>query len=91
MTKEEALRNLLKKQTHPLLKTRFEAGLSELVSERLTTVGIAEDDSEIYATQVRPGVGALRAVLPRSEYPELYRLHDEASRIHGKRLGSKGG
>lgn len=78
-TKEQALSRTLSERTVPLLQQRFEAGLTELVTGDPDDV---KDDGEIYAVMMKPeGAGAYRTTLPRSEFPDLYRLHDERNRL----------
>lgn len=80
--KEGVLNRTLSERSLPLLQQRFEAGMSEHVNEDPSTSGDPKDEGEIYAVMMKPeGSGAYRTVLPRSEYPDLYRLHDERNRL----------
>ena len=79
--KESALNRTLSERTVPLLQQRFVAGLTELVTGDPDSAE-AKDDGEIYAVMEKPeGAGAYRTTLPRSEFPDLYRLHDERDRL----------
>jgi hypothetical protein len=80
-SKESTLNRLLSERTVPILQQRFDAGLTEPFLEDPSSVE-ARNGEEIYAVMMKPeGAGAYRTALPRSDYPDLYRLHDERNRL----------
>jgi hypothetical protein len=88
--KREALADVVEKISGPILDHRWEIGEFEFMPGNGTHVSTRVDRENICSFSGIPQSGAYRALLPRSQYPNLYRLFDAEKRL-GRELDGGGG
>jgi hypothetical protein len=82
--KSEALRRRLFAMAEPIFLEKFRSREVEFTPHDQPYTNAENDRVELARLRVIPGKGCFRAVLSRSEYPDLYRLYDSERQVQDR-------
>jgi hypothetical protein len=88
-TKRDFLEGTMWNIAEPIIRHRFETHDYEVIANADPYIPTAEDRENICMFFVSPEYGRRRVLLPRSQYPDLYRLFDARRRLDSELASSE--